>query len=83
MKQATKVHFTENTTALLKVEDGETVTILEISTVQTNGFQPYSVSNISVEDFDALESFDVSEDNTVSAFISNNRDAFDSLHSSI
>ena len=83
MLQITKVSFTQNNTALVKVVKGDDAVILEIDLTETLGLQPFKVSNLSVAQFDELESFDATTDNSVSAFISNNRDSFDALHSSL
>lgn len=79
--QITKVSFTQNNTALVKVVKGDDAVILEIDLTETLGLQPFKVSNLSVAQFDELESFDATNDNSVAAFISNNRDSFDALHS--
>ena len=79
--QITKVSFTQNNTALVKAVKGDDAVILEIDLTETLGLQPFKVSNLSVAQFDELESFDATNDNSVAAFISNNRDSFDALHS--
>ena len=80
--QITQVAFTQNNTALCKVVKGDSVAIIEIELTEKLGLQPFSISNLSAEQFDELENiFDATEDNSVSAFISNNRDSFDALHS--
>jgi len=79
--QITLVSFTQNNTALVKVVKGDDAVILEIDLTETLGLQPFKVSNLSVAQFDELESFDATNDNSVAAFISNNRDSFDALHS--
>jgi len=79
--QITQVVFTQNNTALVKVEKGTETAILEIELVETLGLQPFKVSELTVSQFDELEPMDATEDNSVSAFISNNRDSFDALHS--
>lgn len=81
MLQITKVFFTQNNTALVKAVKGTDVAILEIELTETLGLQPFKVSNLSEAQFDLIESFDATEDNSVAAFISNNRDSFDALHS--
>ena len=81
--QITKVSFTQNNTALVKAVKGTDSVILEIELTETLGMQPFKVSNLSVSQFDELESFDATNDNSVVAFISNNRDSFDSLHSNL
>ena len=79
--QITQVVFTQNNTALVKVEKGTETAILEIELVETLGMQPFKVSELTVSQFDELEPMDATDDNSVSAFISNNRDSFDALHS--
>jgi hypothetical protein len=79
--QITQVVFTQNNTALVKVVKGTETAILEIELVETLGLQPFKVSELTVSQFDELEPMDATEDNSVSAFISNNRDSFDALHS--
>jgi hypothetical protein len=81
MLQITKVSFTQNNTALVKAVKGTDAAIFEIELTETLGMQGFKASNMTVAQFDQLESFDATEDNSVSAFISNNRDAFDNLYS--
>ena len=65
----------------IKVQNGEVATIIEFSENPVNGFQPYQIADITVEQFDELESFPC--DGTTFNFLENNRKRFDEMWASI